>query len=210
MKPLHSTATPVPWSRVVREHRKALVPLGIVLAVNLVLLLVVVLPLSRRVAANEQRAIMAARSATLAEAEFRRAEAVRDEQSRATADLETFYKEVLPGDVESARRTVQSKTMRVADAHDVEYRRGASNTEATRDSSLERFSYSMTLSGSYDDIRAFIYDLETAPEFVIIDNMVLAEGRDTNAPLSLGVELSTYYRARRASGSGGEAPSNGR
>ena len=91
MKALHAMATPVPWSRVVHEHRKALVPLGIVLAVNLVLLLVVVLPLSRRVAANEQRAVLAARSATLAEAEFRRAEAVRDEQSRATRDLETFY-----------------------------------------------------------------------------------------------------------------------
>jgi Tfp pilus assembly protein PilO len=210
MKALHSMATPVPWSRVVHEHRKALVPLGIVLAVNLVLLLVVVLPLSRRVAANEQRAVMAARSATLAEAEFRRAEAVRDEQSRATADLDTFYKEVLPADVESARRTVQSKTMRVADAHRVRYRRGTSNTEALTGSSLEQFTYSLTLSGSYDNIRRFIYALETAPEFVVIDNIVLAEGADTNAPLSLSVELSTFYRTRRASGSGGEAPSNGR
>jgi Tfp pilus assembly protein PilO len=210
MKALHSMAAPVPWSRVVHEHRNALVPLGIILAVNLVLLLVVVLPLSRRVAANEQRAITAARSATLAEAEFRRAEAVRDEQSRATADLETFYKEVLPADVESARRTVQSKTMRVADAHHVKYRRGASNTEATRESSLERFTYAMTLSGSYDDIRAFIYDLETAPEFVIIDNMVLAEGSNTDAPLALSVELSTYYRAHRAPESGGQAKPNGR
>jgi hypothetical protein len=210
MKALQSTAPPVPWSRVVHEHRTALVPLGIVLAVNLVLLLVVVLPLSRLVAANEQRAVMAARSATLAEAEFRRAEAIRDEQSRATADLETFYKEVLPLDVESARRTVQSKTLRVADAHRIEYQRGSSNTTAARDSRLEQFTYSMTLSGSYNNIRRFIYALETAPEFVVIDNIVLAEGADTNAPLSLSVELSTFYRARRAAGSGGEAPSNGR
>ena len=91
-----------------------------------------------------------------------------------------------------------------------EYQRGTSNTETMRDSSLEQFTYSLTLSGSYDDIRGFIYALETAPEFVVIDNIVLAEGTDTNAPLSLSVELSTYYRARRASGTGGEAPSNGR
>jgi Tfp pilus assembly protein PilO len=209
MKAMQSMAEPVPWSRVIHEHRTALVPLGIVLAINLALLLVMVLPLSRRVAANEQRAVMAARSATLAEAEFRRAEVVREEQSRATADLETFYKEVLPADVESARRTAQSKTMRVADAHHVEYQRGASNTDDIAGSSLERFTYTLTLSGSYDNIRSFIYALETAPEFVVIDNIMLAEGSDTDAPLALGVELSTYYRARRAEPSEQAAP-NGR
>ena len=202
-------AAPVPWSRVIQEHRNALVPLGVVLAINLVLLLVIVLPLSRRVAANEQRAVMAARSATLAAAEFKRAESVRDDKSRATADLETFYKEVLPADVESARRTAQSKTLRVADAHRVEYQRGASNTDEIAGSALEKFTYSLTLSGSYDNIRSFIYALETSPEFVVIDNIVLAEGSDTDAPLALGVELSTYYRSRRA-GSGGQAASNGR
>ncbi len=210
MNAVHSMAAPVPWSRVLHEHRKALLPLAIVLVINLVLLLLIVLPLSRRVEANERRAVTAARSATVAEAEFRRAEALREEKSRATTDLDTFYKDVLPADVESARRTVQSKTIRVADAHRVDYQRGASNTDEVPKSSLERFTYALTLSGSYDNIRAFIYDLETAPEFVIIDNIVLAEGTDSNAPLSLSVELSTYYRARRASKADGQAAPNGR
>jgi hypothetical protein len=55
----------------------------------------------------------------------------------------------------------------------------------------------MTLAGDYDDIRAFIYELETDPAFVVIDNVVLAEGV-ANAPLSLAMELSTYYRASPA------------
>jgi hypothetical protein len=210
MKALHSIAAPVPWSRVAHEHRRALVPLGIVLAINVVVLLVVVLPLSRRAAANEQRAITVGRAEAVADAEFRRAQALREEKSRASADLETFYKEVLPADVESARRTAQSKTMRVADAHNVKYQRGASDTDAVPESSLERFKCSLTLSGSYDNIRAFLYDLETATEFVVIDNIVLAEGADTNAPLSLSVELSTYYRPRRASPPDGQAATNGR
>lgn len=198
MKALHSIAAPVPFSRVLREHRAALLPLGIVLAINLAVLLVVVLPLSRLAAANEQRAETAARAAASAHAEFAQAEATREGKSRATADLETFYRQVLPADVEQARRIVQSKTIRLAESHDVQYERGTSDTEAIRESSLERFRNSIALSGLWDDIRSFIYALETAPEFVVIDNIVLAEGVDTNAPLSISVELSTYYRAPAA------------
>ncbi len=198
MKALYSAATPVPWSRVIREHRRALVPLGVALAVNVIVLLVVVLPIWTRVAANEERANRAAMAERAAAAEFRQAEAVREGKSRALADLDTFYKQVLPATVDAARRTVQTKTMKLADAHDVQYERGTSDTEEVRQSSLERFTYSLTLSGTYDDIRAFIYELETAPDFVVIDNILLAEGQDTNAPLSLSVDLSTYYRATPA------------
>jgi Tfp pilus assembly protein PilO len=198
LKALYSAATPVPWSRVIREHRRALVPLGVALAVNVIVLLVVVLPIWTRVAANEERANRAAMAERAAAAEFRQAEAVREGKSRALADLDTFYKQVLPATVDAARRTVQTKTMKLADAHDVQYERGTSDTEEVRQSSLERFTYSLTLSGTYDDIRAFIYELETAPDFVVIDNILLAEGQDTNAPLSLSVDLSTYYRATPA------------
>jgi Tfp pilus assembly protein PilO len=198
LRALYSAATPVPWSRVIREHRRALVPLGVALAVNVIVLLVVVLPIWTRVAANEERANRAAMAERAAAAEFRQAEAVREGKSRALADLDTFYKQVLPATVDAARRTVQTKTMKLADAHDVQYERGTSDTEEVRQSSLERFTYSLTLSGTYDDIRAFIYELETAPDFVVIDNILLAEGQDTNAPLSLSVDLSTYYRATPA------------
>ena len=73
MKPLYSASANVPVSRIVYEHRKALVPLGIVFAVNVLLLLVVVLPLSRRTAANEARAVAAEREEAIAAAEFKQA-----------------------------------------------------------------------------------------------------------------------------------------
>jgi hypothetical protein len=40
-----------------------------------------------------------------------------------------------------------------------------------------------------------IYDLETAPEFIVIDNIVLTEGREGEPGLAWSLELSTYYRA---------------
>jgi hypothetical protein len=102
---------------------------------------------------------------------------------------------VLPADVEAARLVVQSKPRRLAQAHDVFYGRGSSTTEEMRGSTLERFVTSISLEGDWDDIRGFIYALETAPEFIVIDNVAIAEGFDTNSPLSLSVDLSTYYRA---------------
>ena len=47
--------------------------------------------------------------------------------------------------------------------------------------------------GDYESFRQFIYELESAPEFVIIDDVTLAQN-DPDKPLTLTLELSTYYR----------------
>src|SRR5687768_9258870 len=107
MKAIFSVGSEVPLSRVLGEHRAALLPLGIVLAINIVLLLVVVLPLSQRVNTNDERAQTAEKEQLAAEAEFRQAEGLREGKARATEDLETFYKQVLPAGVSAARRIME-------------------------------------------------------------------------------------------------------
>ena len=52
----------------------------------------------------------------------------------------------------------------------------------------------MLLSGAYRDIRRFIHALETAPEFVVIEEIVLSQGDETEAGEVLSLVLSTYYR----------------
>ena len=49
------------------------------------------------------------------------------------------------------------------------------------------------LQGEYENFRNFIYDLESAPEFVIIDDIALSQA-EPGKPLTLTVQLSTYYR----------------
>lgn len=200
MRAIFSVGQQVPLSRVLREHRRALLPLGIVLAINLVVLVAVVLPLSRRVVSSEARAQAGARAQAAAVVEFKQAEAVRDGKTKASVDLDAFYKQVLPADAAMARRITHVKPQQRAREHDVRYERGQTEEEAIDDSVLERQTVSMTLSGDYDDLRAFIYTLETSPDFVVIDNVGIAEGSGVNAPLSLSLELSTYYRTARARG----------
>ncbi len=50
----------------------------------------------------------------------------------------------------------------------------------------------MVLQGEYENLRQFIYELESAPEFVIIDDVTLTEGAE-NEPLTLRLDLSTYF-----------------
>ncbi len=194
MKALYSVTGQVPLARIIREYRAVLLPLGIVLAANLIALVVVVLPLSGRVASNEQRAETAERQRVQADAEFTRAETLRQAQAQATVDLETFYAQVLPANVTAARRILQLKLQQTAREHSVHYQGSGTTEESIRDSSLLRLTMSVRLSGEYDDIRAFIYELEKSPDFVVINNLRLAVGTEVNAPLGVSLQVSTYYR----------------
>ena len=194
MKALFTFGSDVPVSRVIAEHRSWLVPAGIVLAINVVVLLTVVLPLRQSVQSGATRAEASAQQLRDAQAELKNAEATRDGQTQAAADLDKFYASVLPADFDSARRVTHLKLAQMARSHDVTFQSGAATPESMRDSTLERLAVSYELVGDWDDIRQFIYELETGPDFVVIDNVALAEGREANAPLSLTLEMSTYYR----------------
>lgn len=198
MRALYSVAGHVPMSRVVREHRAALVPLGVVLVINIIVLLAVVLPASRRVAANEQRAIAAERQRVVAQAELKRAEALRDGKAQATTDLETFYQQVLPTSVTSARRMLLLRAQQQAREYDVLFQSGGTSEQELEKSTLRRLTAQMRLAGEYEDIRSFIYALETSPDFLVIDNLALAEGIDEDAPLTVSLSVSTYYRMPQA------------
>jgi len=195
MKALFSLGSEVPLARAMHEHRAWLVPLAIVLVINAVLLVAVVLPLSRSVAGNEQRAVAAQTALAAAERDLKAAEAQRDGKAQATTDLDVFYREVLPKDVSDARRLTHVKLAQMASTHDVVYERGSTSAERIKESTLERLHVSMSLAGAYEDIRAFLHALETASDFVVIDNIVLTDDAVDSGSLSLTLEVSTYYPA---------------
>lgn len=193
MKALFTIGGVVPLSRVVDDHRRWLVPLAAALAVNLAVLAAVVLPLSRAV---ESGGVRSARSAELladAKAELAAALSTRDGQAQATRDLDRFYKEVLPADVAAARRIMHLRLSQMAREHDVTFERSTAAPEIDRDSELERLRVSYALSGEWEDIRTLIHAIEKLPEFIVIDNVMLSEGSRTDAPLTLTLDMSTFY-----------------
>lgn len=194
MKALFTFGGEVPWSRVIADHRRWLMPVGVVLAVNIVVLVAVVMPMRRAAESGSSQASESAATLNAAIADLKNAEATRDGQSQASKDLERFYGEVLPTNFAAARRMTQLKLAQMARAHNVLYQRGKTTQEQLRDSPLERLSISCSLAGDWDDIRQLIHEIETGPDFLVIDNVALTEGESAAAPLALQLELSTYYR----------------
>ena len=197
MKALFAIGGDVPLARVVSEHRRLLVPLGTLLAINIGVLMLLVLPLRASVQSGGTRAQESSRALTEARAELATAEATRDGQARATRDLDRFYREVLPADVSAAQRLTHSKLSLLARSHDVVFLQSSTSPETLRDSSLERLMVTYSLSGDWEDVQRFIHTIETLPDFVVIDDLALSESGEGNAPLALTLSVSTYYRARR-------------
>jgi len=181
--------------RVLREHRAWIWPLAALLGLNALALGAGILPMSRAVAAAEGRARAATADAAAAEAERAAATAARDGRDTASRELEQFRREVLPPGVAEARRLLQLRIAQLARAHDVTFARSIATPEAIRGSQLGRLQATIELVGRYRDVRAFLYELETARDFVIVDSIVLAEGEDGASPLNLSLAISTYYMA---------------
>ncbi len=121
-------------------------------------------------------------------------------KSRADEELSDFYQKVLPADLTAARRMTYASLPALAEKNNIQYdARTTTIDEKGKDTRLGRMTIRMVLQGDYRDIRQFIYQLETASDFVIIDDLTLSEGPEAE-PQRLTINLSTYYRL---GGSGG-------
>lgn len=180
--------------RILAEHRRVVLPLVIVLIANIIAYATVVHPLSQRVANVEQRTRQAKEALAAATEERERAFDTVTGQARAAEELATFYESVLPLDLAAARRLTYPRLLQLARQFNVYANRVSFSPVQQRDSTLSQLKIDMALSGTYSDMRVFIQQLETAPEFVVIDNVRLAEGAEEGGPLQVRLELSTYYR----------------
>ena len=178
----------------VREHRRLVIPLAVALGVNIVVYAAVVYPLSQRVANIEQRDRTAEDQLLSAQREHMQATGTLTGKDRAAAELATFYKDVLPSDLAGARRLTHLRLAQLARESNLKFLRATFVPVLERNRTLTQLKIEMLLSGGYSDIRAFIHQLETAPEFVVIDNIELAGGPTATDGQVVTLEMSTYFR----------------
>jgi Tfp pilus assembly protein PilO len=179
--------------RVLAEHRRIVIPLSVALVVNLLAYSLIVYPLSQRVANVTQRDLAAEQSLSQAKAEHGEAAGTLTGKARASTELTTFYNDILPRDLSGARRLTYLRLAQLARESNLRFESGSYKPVKERDSTLTRLGIELVLAGSYADVRTFIHELESSPEFVVIDNVELSEGAD-GGNLVVTLELSTYYR----------------
>ena len=149
--------------------------------VNLVVYAVVIYPRTSSAGALEMRAQQAATARARAAADLRDAEAIRTGQERAAQQLARFYDSVLPKGQEGARRITYRRLATLADESNLDYDRRTIAIDQDHESALEQMDVTMVLEGEYRDVRRFIHKLETAPEFVVIENVAPGAGREERA-----------------------------
>ena len=181
--------------RIVTEKRAVALPLVLVLLVNVLAYALVVYPLIQRSAGAASRAATATARREAAERDLAAAQALVAGKSRAQEELATFYNKVLPPDFIAASRPTYARLPALAKKTNVHYDAGSFEIDPNvKNERIGRLHTKWALQGQYENLRRFIYELETSPEFVIIDGVTLAQA-EPGKPTALDLELSTYYLA---------------
>jgi hypothetical protein len=179
--------------RIVREKRGLLTTVAVILLADMCLYAFAVYPWSNKLARTQVRMATAGRQLTQVTGAFAAASEVNVSKSLADSQLGRFYQEVLPQDLAGARGLFSPYLDNLADEMNLVLERRTSATEMVRDSALASLRTTMVLAGEYEDIRAFIYELETAPAFILIESVVLGQGTGSDDELVLTLGVSTYY-----------------
>jgi Tfp pilus assembly protein PilO len=190
------------WRRIYTEQRAVVLPLLLILIANLAVLLLAELPLSHSVTGLKNEAVSASLKMSRARVTEQRAKEARASKERADQDLRKFYAETLPADLTSARHLiVGSFLQRTARDVGLTFQRGSVEQVDVKDSQLQELTGKVTLVGDYQNIRRFLYAVETAREFLVVERVALSQATDLKAgntgALEVTLDVATYYLGAR-------------
>ena len=182
-------------TRILREKRTLITTVAMILAIDVLLYVFAVYPWSNKVSRAETRAAQA--EAQLDQARANHAIVSQRSENKVNADsqLQRFYSDVLPVDLAGARSISSPFLVMLAEDTNLVLERQTNLPEKERGGVLARLRTTMVLAGEYEDIRQFIYELETSPEFILIEEVILSQGDESEEALVLTLGVSTYYWA---------------
>jgi Tfp pilus assembly protein PilO len=184
----------IPFKRAFEENRQLVIPVAAGLALNVLLYAVVVYPLVARVRNAEQHEEAVERELAAAQRDDQAARALLQGRERTDTALKTFYTDVLPNSLAIANRIGYLRVAQLAEQHHLKYSHYSAEPEANPQGPVRRLRITTVLEGDYQNVRRFIYQLESGSDFIVIDSVTLNQGADAGSPLQLTLSLSTFYR----------------
>ena len=183
------------FNRIFAEKRSLVWPLALVLIANAVVFALVVYPLSQKVAMGEQDATAANFALLTARREHANARATVTGKGQADAELKKFYSDVLPPDLSGARRITYLPLEHLAEESNLRLERQALSPDERNQGGLAKLTTTATLTGEYRDIRRFLHQLETRPEFIVLENVDLTQNEsEMSRGITVTVQIATYFR----------------
>jgi Tfp pilus assembly protein PilO len=184
----------LPLKRIFQDNKRVTIPVLAGLVLNLALYAGIVFPMTARGRSEQAQAQSAGQQLEAAQREQIDARNMAEGRDRTDAALKAFYKDVLPSNFTQARGATFLRLSQLAEQHNLEQSDRQADREFEKDSTLARMRISMSLRGDWNDIRQFIYQVESGTDFIVIDSVALRQGSEPGAPLVLDLNLSTYYR----------------
>lgn len=181
--------------RVARENQRAVWILAAALIVNAALYVLVVYPLAQRVDTEEQDAGDATRALNAARRAHDAATGTVSGKKEADEELQKFYRDVLASDMSAARRTLYPYIEQLARKMNLTTTSGRINEEPDPKGGLNKLTMRLMLAGEYSNIRRFIHELETAPEFIVLESIVVTQGDEGERVLDVSAHVATYFRS---------------
>ncbi len=152
-------------------------------------------PWTARVETARQREMAATEALALAGQAHDAAEAMANGKTRTTDQLERFYSEMLPASLAGARGITYPRFDALARSHNLVLQRRSNIPEHDEESQLARLRTTMDLGGEWPDIRRFIHALESAPEFIVIEDVFVRQNEEEDSVQMLTMRVATYYQA---------------
>ena len=183
------------FKRVMSEKRRLIWPLVLVLVANAAVFALVVYPLSQKVALGQQDADAATVALHNARRDHANARATVTGKAQADTELQKFYRDVLPPDQSGARRITYLPLDQFAEEANLRVTSQRSAALPVRESALSKFTQTAVLTGEYRNIRRLIHQLETRPEFIVIENVELSQNENEAAGgITVTLQIATYFR----------------
>lgn len=162
------------------------------LAANLAALFLVIMPRIHRVEG------LAEAGRTVNESLSRRKRKVEtlgadfDRVMNGRTHLQTFYDDVLS--TKRLRMTpVQQEIREIAARYNIKPESITYSREIFEDNRIVKFTSILPLTGSYENLRAFLASLEVSKNFLIIESVAIADSREGGVILGLNVAVATYF-----------------
>ena len=179
--------------RILIEKRLPITVVAGAIALDVGLYVFAVYPWTIKVANAEQRATSAARALVSVQQNYVTILATAETKEQVHAELHDFYVNVLPRDLPAARSITYQRLSELAADYMLVLERRRSVSQQDDGTGLTKLRTTMLLAGEYQNIRDFIYALETSPEFIIIEEVALSRKGEGALLLTLTLGISTFY-----------------
>jgi Tfp pilus assembly protein PilO len=166
---------------------------ALVIAVNLVLLILLVLPQNEKISQLQTNFSQQRNSIREQQKENQDLQQRFAALQKAEQDLKVIYKEVL-SDKKVGVPEIRQELEDVAGSLSVNRADVDYQYDLLPEYGLRHFTLSVPVEGAYSDIRRFINAIERSPHFLILDRVNLSSDSKPGDNLRLSFQLSTYLR----------------